>query len=61
MTLLMCARCKVNVRAHQWTGCLCTDCEDAIEGMTQAQLDADWEAHSAASSPVQPTDEETKP
>lgn len=47
MPLLMCARCLVNVRAHQWTGCLCEQCEDAIEGMTQTELDADFEAHTA--------------
>lgn len=43
--LLMCARCKRNVRASQGTGCLCDKCEDAIYEMTQEELDADWEAH----------------
>jgi hypothetical protein len=26
-------------------GCLCDDCEDAIEGMTQEQLDEDYRNH----------------
>jgi hypothetical protein len=30
---------------HPFTGCLCEPCEDAIEGMTQAELDADYEKH----------------
>lgn len=44
----MCARCQVNRRANAMTGCLCVDCENAIDGMTQAELDADYEKHRAA-------------
>ena len=43
--LLMCARCRVKPRASQVTGALCDDCEEAIDGMTQRELDADWAAH----------------
>ncbi len=45
VSLLMCTRCKTRVRASQMTGCLCDKCEEAIEDMTQEQLDADWVAH----------------
>lgn len=45
--LLMCARCKVKPRASQMTGALCDDCDDAIDGMTQKQLDADYQKHQA--------------
>jgi hypothetical protein len=43
--LTECARCRVRPPLHPYTGCLCGECEDAIEGMTQAELDADYEAH----------------
>lgn len=43
----LCARCRVNPRVHRQTGCLCQPCEDAIEGMTQEQLDEDYRAHTA--------------
>ncbi len=43
----MCARCKVKPRAHSQMGCLCEDCEDAIDGMTEADLDEDYRAHAA--------------
>lgn len=46
-----CARCKVNPRVHSQTGCLCQPCEDAIEGMTQEQLDADYRARTADTDP----------
>lgn len=45
---LMCTRCKVNARmfaGRAGTGCLCDDCEDAVKGMTQEELAADWAAH----------------
>lgn len=41
----MCARCKVKPRAHSQMGCLCDDCEDVIDGMTQAELDEDYRVH----------------
>ena len=50
--LLMCARCKVNVRAHQHMGALCEQCEELIDGMTQAEIDADWAAHQAKETTV---------
>lgn len=43
--LLMCARCRERVRLSQHMGCLCGECEEAVEGMTQAELDADYAAH----------------
>jgi hypothetical protein len=54
--LLMCARCKINVRAHQHMGCLCEQCDAAIAGMTQRQLNADYAHHSTVSAtPKEPT------
>lgn len=43
--LTECARCRQRPPAHPYLGCLCNECEDEIEGMTQAELDADYEAH----------------
>lgn len=40
----MCARCRVKPRAHNMTGCLCVDCEAVVDAMTQAELDADYDA-----------------
>lgn len=42
---MMCARCRLQPRLSQMTGCLCEECEDEISGMTQSELDADYEAH----------------
>lgn len=44
----MCARCRLRPRLSQMTGCLCEECEDEISGMTQSELDADYEAHTRA-------------
>jgi len=41
----LCARCRARPRLHSHLGCLCLECEDAIEGMTQSELDADHEVH----------------
>ncbi len=43
-----CARCRQRPRVHRQTGCLCQPCEDAIEGMTQEELDDDYQAHADA-------------
>lgn len=43
--LLMCARCRIKPRASQMTGALCDDCEEAIDGMSQRELDADYAVH----------------
>lgn len=45
-----CARCRKHRRAHPYLGCLCERCEVEVEGMTQAQLDADYETHKSAGS-----------
>lgn len=45
--LTECARCRQRQPMHPFMGCLCEPCEDAIEGMTQAELDADYETHRA--------------
>jgi hypothetical protein len=54
--LTECARCRERPPMHPFTGCLCEPCEDAIEGMTQAELDADYESHAppAVSNPTPP-------
>lgn len=41
---------------HHMTGCLCEPCEQAIEGMSQEQLDEDYRAHTAGRK-----DEPTRP
>lgn len=47
-----CARCRQRPRLHAYLGCLCLECEEAIEGMSQAELDADYEAHQESPSPA---------
>lgn len=47
--LTECARCHSRPPMHPFTGCLCEPCEDATEGMTQAELDADYAAHTLPS------------
>jgi hypothetical protein len=45
----LCARCEKRPRAHPMMGCLCERCEDAIEGMTQEELDEDYRQHTETS------------
>jgi hypothetical protein len=40
----LCPRCHINPAAKM-TGILCAECEEAIDGMTQAEVDADYKAH----------------
>jgi hypothetical protein len=47
----LCARCRQRPQLHSHLGCLCSECEDAIEGMTQAELDADYKAHKLPEDP----------
>ncbi len=43
MSELVCSRCRRREPESAPYGCLCGPCEEAFEGMTQKQLDADYE------------------